>query len=231
VHVLMIDDDPDLLDITGYALRREGMAVTGATDGRTGLDRWRAGRPDLVLLDVNLPGTNGYEVCRQLRSEGDTPIIMLTARYEDDDVVRGFRDGADDYVTKPFSLRQLVARIRAVLQRARPGSDAPVASAVRVSDLVLDLRSHEVRKGDRAIRFTPLQFRVLYMLMMNAGHVVSYSRLVEYGWGYDGGDSLLLKTHVCHIRSKLGVKPEEPCGIRVGHGGGYVINRDTAAGG
>ena len=230
-RVLMIDDDPDLLDVTGYVLRREGFVVTSTTDGRKGIQHWRAERPDLVLLDVNLPGTNGFELCRQLRSEGDTPIIMLTARYDDDVVVRGFRNGADDYVTKPFSPRQLTARIRAVLQRVRGRADVQVAGAVRVADLVLDLQAHEARKGDRPIRLTPLQFRILYLLMLNAGHVVSYSRLVEYGWGYDGGDSLLLKTHVSHIRTKLGVGPDEPCGIGVVQGVGYRLNRDTAAAG
>jgi DNA-binding response OmpR family regulator len=229
VRVLMIDDDADLLDVTAYALRREGFSVTSTTDGERGIQQWRAERPDLVLLDVNLPKMNGYDLCRQIRSEGQTPIIMLTARYEDDDVVRGFRNGADDYVTKPFSPRQLTARIRAVLRRVDHNSDVQVTSKVQSGDLVLNLQSHEARKGDRLIRFTPLQFRLLYMLVMNAGNVVPYTRLVEYGWGYDGGDSLLLKTHICHIRKKLGVQPHEPGGIRVIQGVGYILTRDGAS--
>ena len=228
MRVLMIDDDVDLLDVTAYALRREGFSVTSVTDPQKGIEHWKAEHPDLVLLDVNLPKMNGFDLCRQIRSESETPIIMLTARYEDDDVVRGFRNGADDYVTKPFSPRQLTARIRALFRRSRSSNEVQVTSQVRVSDLVLNLQSHEASKGGRSIRFTPLQFRLLYMLMMNAGHVVPYTRLVEYAWGYDGGDSLLLKTHICHIRRKLDAQPHEPCGIRVVQGVGYVLNRDDS---
>ncbi len=225
MKVLIVEDDVDLLDLTTYALRREGYEVVAAVDGLQGLARWEAERPDLVLLDGNLPGLNGFEVCRRIRQAGDTPIIMLTARDQEEDIVRGLQLGADDYVTKPFSAKQLVARMKAVLRRSQADSYKQAASVVRAGDLVLDLQSHEATKGGRAVQLTPLEFKIVYMLALNEGRVIPYSRLVEYAWGFDGGDANLLKTHVSHIRDKLGLDAGQPGTIRAVAGVGYSMAR------
>jgi DNA-binding response OmpR family regulator len=224
MKVLVVDDDIDLVDLLSYALRREGYAVVTATDGHQGLARWEAEGPDIVLLDVNLPKLNGFEVCRRIRQDAEIPIIMLTARDEDEDVVRGLQLGADDFVTKPFSMKQLRARIQAVLRRYQTHSYFQPGSCLEVGDLVLDLQSYEVKKAGALIRLTPLEFRILYMLAMNEGRVIPHARLVEYAWGFDGGETSLLKTHICHIRQKLDLPPVETSGIRAVAGVGYTLN-------
>ena len=225
MKVLLVEDDLDLLDLTTYALRREGYSVLAAVDGQQALQRWEEETPDIILLDVHLPKLNGFEVCRRIRAESETPIIMLTARSEEEDIVRGLQVGADDYVTKPFSAKQLSARMKAVLRRCRSDPYREPVSELRVGDLVLDLQSHEAIKGGRSIQLTPLEFRILYMLAMNAGRVIPYSRLVEYAWGYDGGRSNLLKTHICHIRKKLGLSASQRDGIRAVPDVGYSLAR------
>ncbi|MGH2500800.1 MAG: response regulator transcription factor [Candidatus Limnocylindria bacterium] len=220
--ILIVDDDLDLVDLLSYALRRQGYAVVTALDGEQALARWREDRPDLVLLDVNLPRLGGFEVCRQIRRDGVTPIIMLTARDEDGDIVNGLRIGADDYVVKPFSATQLAARIRAVLRRTLQDRERQPATELRSGDLVLDLESHQAVRGGQAIQLTALEFRILYMLVMNEGRVIPYSRLIEYTWGYDGGDSGLLKTHISHLRDKLQLRSPDR-GIRAVAGVGYSL--------
>jgi len=180
---------------------------------------------DIVLLDGGLPKMNGFEVCRQIRNDSDTPVIMLTARDEEEDVLRGFRVGADDYVAKPFSPKQLVARMKAVLRRCEPDPYQQAVSEVREGDLILDLQSHEATKASKRIQLTPLEFRIAYMLAMNAGRVVPYSRLIEYAWGYDGGDSSLLKTHICHVRQKLNLSSDGAGCIKAVPGVGYRLER------
>ena len=221
MKILVADDDADLLDVTTYALRREGYNIVTATDGQQAVDRHLDERPDLVLLDVGLPRMNGFDVCRRIRESAATPIIMLTARTDDENVVQGFLTGADDYVTKPFSHRQLAARIRAVLNRTHGGLTPEPEGDLAVGNLRLNLHSHEVTtKDQRTVRLTPLEFRVLYMLAINEGRVVSSSRLVEYAWGYEGGEASLVKTHISHARQKLGLdraRPEDerPGDIRI----------------
>jgi DNA-binding response OmpR family regulator len=225
MKALIVDDDVDLLDLMTYALRREGYTVLAATDGQQALHRWTTEKPDIVLLDGGLPKLSGFEVCRQIRNESDTPVIMLTARDEEEDVLQGYRVGADDYVTKPFSPKQLSARMKAVLRRCEPDPYQQVVSEVREGDLVLDLQSHEATKGATRMQLTPLEFRIAYMLAMNAGRVVPYSRLIEYAWGYDGGDSGLLKTHVCHVRQKLDLPSQGAGCIKAIPGVGYRLER------
>ena len=225
MKVLVVEDDADLLDLTTYALRREGYTVLSEVDGQQALARWEAEKPDIVLLDVNLPKLNGWEVCRRIRHEGGTPVIMLTAQDDEEDVVRGLTLGADDYVTKPFSAKQLTARMKAVLRRSSADSYRQAQREVRAGDLRLDLQSHEATKADQQVRLTPLEFRILYLLAMNEGRVIPYSRLVEYAWGYDGGDASLLKTHITHIRQKLGLPVEGPGSIKAVPGVGYSLVR------
>jgi DNA-binding response OmpR family regulator len=213
MRVLLAEDDADLRDLMTYALGREGYTVFSAADGAQAVQRCDAEQPDIVLLDANLPKLNGFEVCRRLRHESEVPIIMLTARDEEEDILRGYQLGADDYVTKPFSAKQLNARIKAVLRRCRANRYEEPTREVRVGELTLDLQALQAYQAGHAVRLTPLEFRILFLLAMNEGRVIPYARLVEYAWGYDGGDSGLLKTHICHIRQKLAAVPG---GSRVG---------------
>ncbi len=222
MKVLIAEDDVELLDLLTYALRREGYGIVGAIDGQQALNRMESDEPDFVLLDVNLPKLNGFEVCRHIRNKSNVPIIMVTGLDEEEHVLRGLRVGADDYVTKPFSAKELSARMRAVLRRSQSHPNHEPQSELRIGDLVLDLQSHEARRGDRAVQLTRLEFRIIYILAMNPGRVIPYSRLVEYAWGYDGGDSSLLKTHICHIRDKLCLSTERD-GIRAVPGVGYSL--------
>jgi DNA-binding response OmpR family regulator len=223
MKVLIVEDDVDLLDLTTYGLRREGYNVLPAIDGTQALHRWESDHPDIILLDGNLPKLNGFEVCRRIRQESQIPIIMLTARDEEEDVLRGLNLGADDYVTKPFSMKQLAARMKTVLRRCNSDPYRQVVSALHVGDLVLDLQSHETLKGGEPVEITPLEFRILYMLAMNANRIIPYSRLVEYAWGFDEGDANLLKTHVCHIREKLDMPLDGKTGIKSVPGVGYKL--------
>ena len=225
MKVLIADDDADLLDLMAYALRREGYTVLAAINGQQALQRYEAETPDILLLDVTMPKLNGFEVCRRIRREAATPIIMLTARDDEEDVLRGLQLGADDYVVKPFSAKQLIARMKTVLRRCRTDGYREPVSELRVGDLVLDLQSYQVTKDGKLVQLTPLEFRILYMLAMNEGRVIPYSRLVEYAWGYDSGDANLLKTHICHIRKKLGLTTDQPGGVRAVAGVGYKLAR------
>jgi len=214
MKALIVDDDQDLLDVMTYALRREGYDVTGAVDGLQALDRLRADMPDIVVLDLRLPRLNGFELCRRIRHISEVPIIIATGRCEEHDVLRGLQLGADDYITKPLSLKQLAARMQTVLRRCQSDRYRKAVSEVRAGDLSLDLQSHEVTRNGVSVLLTPLEFRILNLLAMNEGQVIPYARLVDYAWGYEGGDASLLKTHVCHIRSKLGLPLEGEGSIR-----------------
>jgi DNA-binding response OmpR family regulator len=223
VKVLLVEDDPNLLDITVYALRREGFNVIAATDGVVALRRWENDQPSVVVLDLGLPKLSGLEVCRRIRQKSSTPIIMLTGLSDEEHVLNGFRAGADDYVTKPFSPSQLAMRIRAVWRRGSRGAELEPVGEVRFGDIVLHVDSHEVARAGATVRLTPIEFRLLYLLANNTGRVVSSSRLVEYAWGYDANDASLLKTHICHLRRKLGLTRGGPVEIRSVPAVGYRL--------
>lgn len=224
MKVLIVDDDVDTLDITAYALRREGYTVVTAVDGRQALQRWESEKPDLVILDVMLPKVSGLDICRKIRSESSVPVIMLTARDQDEDVVHGLDLGADDYIVKPFSHKQLLARIRVAARRSGTRQGAKESEKITAGGIVLDVDAHEVIRGGHRIRLTPIEFRLLYCLVSNKGRLVSTAKLVEHVWGFkDGGDANLLKTHVCHIRRKLGLQPGKPGYIKNVPGTGYAI--------
>jgi two-component system OmpR family response regulator len=231
VKILVAEDDTELLDVTVYSLRKHGYDVTTAIDGLQALDRWRSEQPSLVLLDLGLPRMSGVEVCRKIREApteaAATPVIMISGRNDDDNVVQGFLVGADDYVVKPFSHRQLAMRVRALLNRTAKGLRAEPAGVLAAGDLVLDQQSHEVTKGGTTVRLTPLEFRLLYILATNEGRVVNSARLIEYAWGYDGGQALLLKTHVCHIRRKLGLGHSRPGDIAAVPWVGYKLLKEA----
>ena len=225
MKVLVAEDDTDLLDLMTYALRREGYTVLAAIDGQQALQRWEAEAPDIVLLDVNLPQVNGFDLCQRMHHESETPIIMVTARDDEDDVVRALRLGADDCVTKPFSAKILTNRMRAVLRRAGADRYRQPVSHLELGPLVIDLQSHQAHTNGTPVQLTPLEFRILYMLAVNEGRVIPYSRLVEYAWGYEGGDASLLKTHICHIRKKLELEGEGTIAIKAIPGVGYSLSR------
>ena len=202
MKVLIVDDDRALADVVAFTLRREGFQIVQAHDGEAALQRWNEELPDLVVLDVNLPRLDGFAVCQRIREQSDTPILLLTVRGEEDDVVRGLELGADDYVTKPFSPRQLVARAQAVLRRAN--RIVPAAHRGRVGDLVLDSNRREMRIGQgSAVSLTPLETRLLDYFMLNAGQVLTAEAIIDHVWGAKGGDRDMLRQLVRRLRSKM----------------------------
>jgi DNA-binding response OmpR family regulator len=221
MRVLLVDDDVDMLDVSTYALRRHGFDVSAATDGPSALERWRTDRPDLVLLDVNMPRLGGVEVCRAIREQSSTPIIIMSAFNDEDRIVDAFENGADDFVAKPVSYRELAMRIRAITGRRTDAPVIEVSTVARTGDLMVDLSNCEVRKAGQPISLTRLEARALYFLASNAGRIMPSQRLIEAVWEYEGGDSFALKTHISHIRQKLGSIKGQPgyiCSVpRIGY--------------
>ena len=207
MKLLVVDDDADMLAVVSFALRQAGFPVVGAHSYGTGLAAFHDERPDLAILDINLPGGSGFELCGLLRKQSNAPIMMLTARGEEADLVRALGLGADDYLTKPFSPRTLVARVKALLRRAGHEGSSPT----RAGDLVLDAEQLLLRMGEREVKVTPLESRLLQLLLANAGQVVHTDRLLVHVWGHrGGGDRQLLKQLVHRLRQKIGDDPEQP---------------------
>ena len=207
-RVLLVEDEAGLAEALEYQLERNGYSVDRASDGGTGLERFRAAAPDLVLLDLMLPVVSGEEVCRAIRAESDVPIIMLTAKGDEIDRVVGLELGADDYVTKPFSTRELLARIKAVLRRTRTPRDHPSGSVLEAGSVRLDRERFEVSVDGRDVRLTPKEFELLEYLMENEGRVLTRDSLIERVWGSDYfGDARTLDVHVKRIRSKIEADP------------------------
>jgi len=201
MKALIVDDDRVLADVLSFTLRREGFQIIQAHDGREALERWVQERPDLIILDVNLPKVDGFTVCREIRQEADTPILLLTVRGEEDDIVRGLELGADDYITKPFSPRQLVARAHAVLRRAGVASPSSIRQA---GELVLDPSRRELQIGHgAAITLTPLETRLLDYLVLNSGHVLTGDAIINHVWGAEGADRDMLRQLVHRLRNKI----------------------------
>jgi DNA-binding response OmpR family regulator len=201
MKALVVDDDRVLADVLAFTLRREGFQVILAHDGAAALQSWTEEQPDLIVLDVNLPKLDGFTVCQRIRELEDTPIILLTVRGEEDDIVHGLELGADDYVTKPFSPRQLVARAQAVLRRA---GKAMAPAIRRVGGLSLDPSRRELRIGQgKAVGLTPLESRILDYLMLNAGHVLTAEAIINHVWGAEGGDRDMLRQLVHRLRIKI----------------------------
>lgn len=199
-RILVVDDERPLVESIRFALQREGHEVAEAADGQKALELARSGRFDLVVLDVMLPGMSGFEVCRVLRQESDVPILLLTARSDEADRVVGLDLGADDYVTKPFSMRELLARVRAALRRRGLQHTSPVTAG----DLVLDPARHEVRCGDRVLSLSPKEYDLLEVLLRHAGRVLSRGQLLERVWGFDyEGDERTVDVHISWLRRKL----------------------------
>lgn len=217
--ILIIEDDRKTSASIEMYVRHEGFAPVVAYSGDEGLERARASRPDLIILDLMLPGRNGLEVCRELRSAASVPIIMLTARSTEEDKLRGLDLGADDYVTKPFSPRELMARVRAVLRRAGTADDAP--EKIERGDVVLDPASREVTVGGTAVTLTSAEFRILETLVRAPGRVFSRDDLMErFGDSYDGVDRTI-DVHIKNIRRKIEKDRAHPTRIVTVFGAGY----------
>jgi DNA-binding response OmpR family regulator len=223
--VLVVEDDATLAATLRYNLEREGHTCLLAADGARAVELARRERPALVLLDVMLPGIDGLEVCRRIRAESSVPIIMLTARVEELDRVVGLEVGADDYVTKPFSLRELMARVRAALRRAqmRP-DDERAARPVSFGGVRVDPARREVTRDGQALALKPKEYDLLWFFVTHPGRVFSRDHLLEQVWGYDfAGGSRTVDVHVRWLREKIEDDPSHPCRIRTSRGAGYLF--------
>lgn len=217
--ILVIDDDNALREMVGIVLESEGFSVSFHDAGTGAADVFNSVDPDLVLLDVMLPGKDGIEVCREIRNTSGTPIIMLTAKTESDDVVRGLEAGADDYVVKPFDPGVLTARIRARLRAGAPVADT---ETYRIGPLVLDVVGHEVKRGEESIALTPLEFSLLLTLAQKPKQVFTREMLLELVWGYHyKADTRLVNVHVQRLRSKIEDDPDNPKIVTTVRGIGY----------
>ena len=211
--VLVIDDEPGIVGFVELGLRQEGYRVASASTGATGLDLFRANRPEAVILDVGLPDADGFDILAAIRAESDVPIVMLTARGELEDRVRGLDLGADDYIAKPFHFAELLARVRAHLRRRAPQNEV-----VRVGDVALDPRTHVVTRQDRPIQLTPREYELLELFLRHPGEVLSKEVILDRLWGYAFDDNLV-EVYVGYLRRKLG----EPPVVETLRGAGYVL--------
>jgi two-component system response regulator MtrA len=217
-RVLVVDDDPALAEMLGIVLRGEGLEPSFVADGDQALAAFRAVNPDLVLLDIMLPGTDGIDVCRQLRAESGVPIVMLTAKSDTVDVVVGLESGADDYVVKPFKPKELVARVRARLRRT---DDRPPES-LQIGDVHIDVAGHSVTRDGKPIPLTPLEFDLLVALARRPHQVFTRETLLEQVWGYrHAADTRLVNVHVQRLRAKVERDPEHPEVVVTVRGVGY----------
>ena len=230
IKILLVEDDPDILDLTAYVLRRERFVVVEATDGAQALRRWKTDRPDLVIMDLGLPGMDGFEVLRRIREEDQTPVLVITGRKDAHDILRCFNLGTDDFVPKPFEHRELIARARAILRRVQAGAGEATEPSVQLDGLTLDPVTYEVTWRDESVRLTPTEFRILYLLVTNAGHVVPASRLYTYVWGSEGADANALRSHISHLRRKLEASGATPGTITSIPAVGYIFRRTPQPG-
>jgi two-component system OmpR family response regulator len=225
-RVLVVDDEDSITDLVATALRYVGFEVAVAANGRQALERAAAFRPELVVLDVMLPDLDGFEIVRRLRADGlRMPIVFLTARDATEDKVAGLTIGGDDYVTKPFSLEELVARVRAVLRRTAGGAEQ--TGRLQMADLELDEDSHQVWRAGQPVELTATEFKLLRYLMMNARRVLSKAQILDHVWQYDfGGDANVVETYISYLRKK--VDKVEPRLIHTVRGVGYTLRVPAA---
>ncbi|MGE5552523.1 MAG: response regulator [Betaproteobacteria bacterium] len=231
--VLVVDDEPAIRELVQFNLKRAGLTVVPAADGEEALALFRTHRPDLVLLDLMLPRLDGFTVCRRIRDESRVPIIMLTARTSEQDRVEGLEMGADDYLSKPFSPRELVARVKAVMRRAEerssdqaaaPAGAAPAGSVLRHGPLLLDRERHEAFVAGRPVYLTPKEFALLALMMAHPGRVFSRETLLDQVWGYEfAGDTRTVDVHIRRLRQKVEADPASPQLLETVHGLGYRL--------
>jgi len=220
--ILVVDDDPAINEMLTIVLEAEGFQTSSVTDGAEAVPAFRSFDPDLILLDLMLPGMNGIDICREIRKESAVPVVMLTAKTDTVDVVLGLESGADDYITKPFKPKELVARIRARLRR----TDETPADVLEVGDLTVDVPQHTVTRGDEEIQLTPLEFDLLVEMARKPNQVHSREELLESVWGYrNASDTRLVNVHVQRLRSKIEHDPENPEIILTVRGVGYKTGK------
>lgn len=225
--ILVVDDEPSIVDVLKYNLTKAGHAVLAASDGEQALVLARSEQPALVILDLMLPGIDGLEVCRALRKEGDLPIIMLTAKDEEIDRVVGLELGADDYVVKPFSVRELMARVKTILRRAQPKANA-VNAVLQVGALRLDTVRHQVTWRENFLEVTSIQFELLRVFMANPGRVFSRNELLNLVWGYEYyGDTRTVDSAIKRLRARLRQAAEEADVIVTVRDAGYKLSDDV----
>ena len=225
--VLVVEDEQSLREPLVYILQREGFDVLEAVDGPSALIQWQNNSPDLILLDLMLPGMSGVDVCREIRTKSTVPIIMVTAKASETDRISGLDLGADDYVTKPFSSRELVARIRAVLRRAEVGvSPAAQGARLRIAEAEVDLEGQRVLRDGAVVHLKPKAFQLLAFLIENAGRVYSREQLLDKVWGYDyAGETRTVDVHMHALRQAMEAIPAEPVALQTVRGIGYVLRR------
>ena len=222
--LLVVDDEPNIRELLSTSLRFAGFEVVSAGNGREALAAVEAHAPDLAVLDVMLPDMDGFTVTRRLRAAGKHfPVLFLTAKDDTEDKVTGLTVGGDDYVTKPFSLDEVVARIRAVLRRTQPLLEDDEA-VIRVDDLELDDDAHEVRRGGKVIELSPTEFKLLRYLMLNPNRVLSKAQILDHVWEYDfNGDASIVESYISYLRRKVDLDPDAPALIQTKRGVGYVL--------
>jgi DNA-binding response OmpR family regulator len=224
VKALVVDDDLALADVVAFTLRRAGYEVIVAHDGLVALDRWQTENPDLVILDLNMPKLDGLKVCKRIRAQSKTPIIMLTVRGDENDIIEGLKTGADDYIIKPFSPRQLVARAEAVLRRS--GKYIGTPGQVKAGTITLDPLRCEIHLDDQnTVRLTRLECRLLETLMIHRGQVLPTDTLIDHIWGIDGGDPAMLKQLVYRLRRKLNEEAGNSLLLETIPGIGYCLSK------
>ena len=216
-RILVVDDDPSLVELIQYNLEGEGYSVTVAYNGQEGLRTFFAERPDLIILDVAMPKLDGYTVCQRVRELAETPILMLTAKGREEDIIRGLDSGADDYLTKPFRVGELLARVRAVLRRQRSEPSNTPPSVTYADDyLTVDLANHRVTVQGEPIKLTPTEYKLLSYLLQHKGRLLEFRQILEHVWGFEYIDDIdYLRVYVWHLRRKIEPDPKQPL---------YVLN-------
>ncbi|MEC3955345.1 response regulator transcription factor [Nocardia sp. CDC153] len=222
-RVLVVDDEPMIVELLSVSLRYQGFEVASAASGTEGLDKAKTFRPDALIIDVMMPGMDGFGLLRRLRADGiDSPVLFLTARDDVDDKITGLTLGADDYVTKPFSLEEVVARLRVILRRAGRAAPETKSSRLRFADIELDDDTHEVWKSGEPVSLSPTEFTLLRYFLVNAGTVLSKPRILDHVWRYDfGGEVGVVETYVSYLRKKVDTGPDRL--IHTLRGVGYVM--------
>jgi phosphate regulon transcriptional regulator PhoB len=225
MKVLVVDDEAPIVEVITYNLRKEGFQTVSAMDAETCIELVRSEKPDLIILDVMLPAASGFDVCRSVRRHSDVPIIMLTARAEETDRVVGLELGADDYITKPFSIRELMARVKAILRRTQAGEMPSASSIVRVGDLMIDPVRYEVTVGEKRVDLSPKEFDLLRFLASHAGQVFSRQALLDRVWGADAYvEDRTVDVHIRWLREKIETVPSHPVRLLTVRGVGYKFS-------
>jgi DNA-binding response OmpR family regulator len=228
--ILVVDDEPTLRETLAENLEMEGFRVVTAADGREAIDRFHQSQPDLVILDLMLPELSGIEVCRVIRRESGVPILMLTARDSELDKVVGLELGADDYVTKPFGLRELLARVRALLRRSERQGESGALATIDIGPVQVDLAGHQILRDGQPLSVKPKAFELLAFLVQHPGQVFTRDQLLERVWGYDyAGETRTVDVHIHWLRSQIEEDPASPAVLHTVRGVGYVFRRTADA--